>query len=62
MGKISEELYTAGKVAKLYGIAISDVKKAIKDGKIKADAVKGGCSYYSKSTAEKIKKMTSEDQ
>jgi hypothetical protein len=60
MAKIFEELYTAGKVAKLYGIAISDVKKIIKENKIKADAVKGGCSYYSKTTSEKIKKIANE--
>jgi hypothetical protein len=59
MAKISEELYTAGKVAKLYGIAISDVKKVIKESRIKADAVKGGCSYYSKTTAEKIRRVAS---
>lgn len=56
MAKELIELFTAARLAKLYGVTPSEIKKAIKESKVKADAVKGGCSYYTKETAEKILK------
>jgi len=56
MSKESVELFTAARLAKIYGVTPSEIKKAIKDSKVKADAIKRGCSYYSKATIEKIKK------
>lgn len=55
MIKTPAELYTAGKLAKMYGVTPSEIKQAIKVSKVKPDTIKGGCSYYTSSTAEKIK-------
>lgn len=51
-----ETLLTAGKIAKEFGVKPGDVKRAITALGIEPDVVKGGCSYYSESTAKKIKK------
>ena len=53
---MAEELLTAGKWAKQLGVSEKKFKDAIKASKIEPDAKKGNCSYYSKKTAEKIKK------
>ena len=52
----TKDLYTAGKIAKEFGITPKDVKSTITELKLEADLVKGGCKYYTKETAEKIKK------
>lgn len=56
MPKSSNEYFTAGKIAKLYGVSQSEVKKIIQALKVKPEFVKAGCSYYSKDVADQIKK------
>ncbi|MGB9772676.1 MAG: hypothetical protein ACP5JH_01885 [Bacteroidota bacterium] len=50
------ELFTAGKLATQWKVSQADVKKVIKALGIKADVVKGNCSYYSAESAARIKK------
>ncbi|MDI6804328.1 MAG: hypothetical protein QME58_10865 [Bacteroidota bacterium] len=56
MAKETNELFSAGNLAKLLQVSPAVLKKAIEASKVKPDAKKGVCSYYSASTAEKIKK------
>ncbi len=55
MAKPTTELFTAGKLSKMYGVTPSEIKQAIKASKVKPDTIKGGCSYYGHSAADKIK-------
>lgn len=49
------DLMTSGNIAKMLGVSDAKVKKAIKDLKIKPDAKKGVCNYYSPVALAKIK-------
>ncbi len=51
----NEELYTTGKLAKEWNVPPKAVKVAIANLGIKPDVKKGGCNYFVKETAEKIK-------
>jgi hypothetical protein len=55
MGK-TEDLLTAGKVAKALEVKPAEVKKAITELGLEPDVVKGGCSYYNPDSVMKIKK------
>lgn len=48
-------LMTSGNIAKVLGVSDAKVKKAIKDLKIKPEAKKGVCNYYSRGVLAKIK-------
>jgi hypothetical protein len=48
-------LVTSGNIAKVLGVSDAKVKKAIKDLKIKPEAKKGVCNYYSQGALTKIK-------
>ncbi len=56
-GLVADELKTIGNWAKELGIAEKKLKDAIKSGGIAPDAKKGACSYYSRKSAEKAKKL-----
>jgi hypothetical protein len=49
------DLMTSGNIAKALGVSDAKVKKAIKDLKIKPEAKKGVCNYYSPGALAKIK-------
>jgi hypothetical protein len=51
----TKDLYTAGKIAKEFGLTGKAVKAAIEELKITPDVIKGNCKYYTRETAEKIK-------
>jgi hypothetical protein len=51
------DLLTAGNIAKTLGMPDAKVKNAIKTLGIKPTAKKGVCSYYSKDTVAKLKKV-----
>ena len=53
---MGDDLQSAGKWAKELGVSPKQFKDAIKASKAKPDSKKGACSYYSRKTAEKIKK------
>lgn len=55
MAKGKTDLLTAGKIAMQLGVSGGSVSKAIKTLGIKADLVKGGCSYYGAEAIKKIK-------
>lgn len=50
-----QELYTAGKLAKEWGVSQKAVKAAIEKAGVTPDVKKGACNYYTKETAEKIR-------
>lgn len=52
----NQELFTAGKLAEQWGVSATKIKKAIEKSGVQPDAKKGACSYFTKETAEKIKK------
>jgi hypothetical protein len=53
---MADEMKTASNWAKELGIPEKKFKDAIKAAAIQPDAKKGGCSYFSRASAEKIKK------
>ncbi|HOT96863.1 MAG TPA: HTH domain-containing protein [bacterium] len=53
---MAEEMVSAGKLAKEWGVSETAVKKAIKELGVEPDAKKGACALYGKATAAKIKK------
>lgn len=53
---MAEELKSAGKWATELGVPAKKFKDAIKAAGVAPDAKKGACAYYSRKTAEKIKK------
>lgn len=55
MKNVKTDLMTSGNIAKALGVSDAKVKKAIKDLKIKPDAKKGVCNYYSRGALAKIK-------
>ena len=54
-----EELLTAAKWAEKIGVTPAKFKKAIGELQIQADIVKANCNYYSKASADKVKKSLS---
>jgi hypothetical protein len=52
---MAEELLTAGKLAKEWGVSPKSVKQAIEKAGVEPDVKKGGCNYFTLETAEKIK-------
>lgn len=57
MAKNQNEYFTASKIAKLYGLSASEVRKVLQSIKAKPVIIKGGCSYYTRETCEKVKKL-----
>lgn len=55
MKNVKTDLMTSGNIAKALGVSDAKVKKAIKDLKIKPDAKKGVCNYYSRGALAKLK-------
>ena len=55
MAENTQDLLTAGNIAKAIGASDAKVKKAIKDLAIKPKAKKGVCNYYSRDVLPKIK-------
>ncbi len=51
-----QNLTTIAKASKETGISAGMIRKALKEGGVKPDLVKAGCSYYSKATVEGIVK------
>jgi threonyl-tRNA synthetase len=51
-----QDMLTAAKLAKEWGVSENLVKKAIKELGIEPDAKKGPCNYYGPKTVAKIKK------
>jgi len=58
---MAQDLLIAGKIAKEWGVAQKDVKKTIEKLGLQPDVKKGACIYYTRETAEKIKKALKED-
>jgi hypothetical protein len=54
--KIEQDLTTLAKASRVSGISVGVMRKAFKDGGIKPDLVKAGCSYYSRATIDGIVK------
>ena len=50
------DLMTLAKASKDAGISAGILRKAFKEGGVKPDLVKAGCSYYSKTTVDGIVK------
>lgn len=53
---MTEEMFTAAKLAKALKISESVVKKTLKELQIEPEAKKGACNYYGTATMEKIKR------
>lgn len=53
---MAEDLFTAGKLAKEWGVSPKAVKAAIEKAGVDEDVKKGACRYYNAETAKKIKK------
>lgn len=53
---MAQNLLTAGKMAKEWGVAPKKVKETIQKLNLQPDVKKGACNYFYKETAEKIKK------
>lgn len=51
----TDELLTAGAIAKAIGASDAKVKKALEDLAIKPKAKKGVCSYYGKDVLAKVR-------
>lgn len=54
MGKSEADLTTVAKVSKETGISAGMIRKALKDGNVKPDLVKAGCSYYSRGKVDSV--------
>ena len=54
MAENTQDLLTAGNIAKAIGASDAKVKKAIKDLGIKPKATKGVCNYYGRDVLPKI--------
>jgi hypothetical protein len=57
MKALSTDLLTAGAIAKQLSLSDAKVKKAIAELKIKPEAKKGVCNYYSKDALLKVKAL-----
>jgi hypothetical protein len=54
--KTVSDLTTITKASKETGISAGIMRKAFKEGRVKAELVKAGCSYYSQATVDSIVK------
>jgi hypothetical protein len=54
--KADQNLTTIAKASKETGISAGVLRKAFKEGGVKPELVKAGCSYYSKTTMDSIVK------
>jgi hypothetical protein len=54
--KGEQDLTTIAKASKETGISAGMIRNAFKEGGVKPDLVKAGCSYYSKTTVDSIVK------
>ncbi len=54
--KGEQDLTTIAKASKETGISAGVIRKAFKEGGVKPDLVKAGCSYYSKTTVDSVVK------
>lgn len=54
--KSDTDLTTLAKASKDNGISAGVLRKAFKEGGVKPDLVKAGCSYYSRTTVDSIVK------
>jgi hypothetical protein len=54
--KSEEDLTTIAKASKETGVSAGLIRKAFKEGGVKPDLVKAGCSYYSRTTVDGIVK------
>mgnify|MGYP006306913045 CR=1 FL=1 len=52
---MADDLSSAGKLAKAWGVPPKKVKEAIEKTRVEPDVVKSGCNYYGPQTAKKIK-------
>ena len=52
---MADDLSSAGKLAKAWGVPPKKVKEAIEKTRVEPDVVKSGCNYYGPETAQKIK-------
>jgi hypothetical protein len=57
MATTTNDLLTAGTIAKELAVSDAKVKKAIQELGIKPMAKKGVCSYYAKDTVARVKKV-----
>jgi hypothetical protein len=57
MATTTDDLLTAGNIAKELAVSDAKVKKAIQELGIKPVAKKGVCSYYAKDAVARIKKV-----
>jgi len=53
---MADDLFTAGKLAKEWGVSPKEVKAAIEKAGVDEDVKKGACRYYTAETAKKIRK------
>ena len=53
---MSDEMMSAGKWAKEFGVSPKKFKEALAATGVEPDEKKGGCAYYSKGSANKVKK------
>ncbi len=53
---MADEMLSASKWAKELGVPDKAFKEALKASGVEPDSKKGACKYYSRKTAEKIKK------
>ena len=53
---MSDEMMSAGKWAKEFGVSPKKFKEALTAAGVEPDEKKSGCAYYSKSSASKAKK------
>ena len=54
--KMDQDLMTIAKASKETGLSAAILRKAFKDGGLKPDLVKAGCSYYAKTNIDSIVK------
>ncbi len=54
--KSEQDLMTIAKASKETGISAGMIRKAFKEGGLKPDLFKAGCSYYSETTVDSIVK------
>ncbi|HYY91083.1 MAG TPA: hypothetical protein VE955_03770 [Candidatus Dormibacteraeota bacterium] len=54
--KTMQDLTTIAKASKETGISAGIIRKAFKEGGVKPELVKAGCSYYSQATVDGIVK------
>ncbi len=50
------DMMTAAQMAKEWGVPAADVKRRLKEAGVNPDAVRCGCSYYSRAKASDLRK------